>query len=132
MKQTFTFAMTTAAVAAWSHYDFSVSDLEEFGIGLFKGAIEAELPDVQTCIKDAETLVTDVETAIADFKKETFSGVKAGIEEIGTIVKSVATDINDCKAGITGIEDLIKMAEDISSPWSFAYHVGKDLIVNGV
>ena len=119
--------MTTAAVAA-----FSVADLEDFTIGLFKGAIEAEVPDVMECIKDAETLAGDVETAFGDFKKETFDGVKNGIEEIGTIVSSISNDVKTCKGAVTGIEDLIKMAESFKSPWSFAYHVAHDLVVNGV
>ena len=131
--KSYALAMIAASASAWSnHYEFSVTDLEQFGIGLVWGAIEQELPNVKSCIQDAETLVTDVETAYADFKKETFDGVKNGIEEIGTIVKSIATDISDCKAGVTGIENLIHMAEGVSSPWSFAYHVGKDLLVNGV
>ena len=85
-----------------------------------------------SCLKDAETLASEVETTYADFKKETFSGVKDGIEMIGTIVKSVSGDVKDCAGGISGIENLVSMAEHFSSPWSFAYHVGKDLLVNGV
>ena len=132
MKQAFTIAMTTAAAAAWSHYEFSLVDFEQFSIGLLKGTIETAVPDLMTCINDAETLVQDVEVAYGDFKKETFDGVKDGIEEIGTIVKAVATDINDCKTGIAAIETLVHIAEGVSSPWSFAYHVGKDLLLNGV
>jgi len=38
------------------------------------------------CITDGETLVGEVETTYADFKKETESGVKDGIKEVGQIV----------------------------------------------
>ena len=133
MKTSFTLAMTVAAASAWtSNYQFSVVDLEDFTLGFLKGAIEAELPNVMDCIQDAETLVSDVEKAVADFKKENFDGVKNGIIEVGTIVRSISGDIKTCKEGITGIDNLIKMAESFKSPWSFAYHVAHDLLVNGV
>ena len=133
MKTTFAFAMTMAAASAWtSNYQFSLNDLESFTIGFFKGAIEESLPDVMTCVQDGENLVTDIEKAIADFKKENFDGVKNGIKEIGTIVKSISTDIKDCQAGVKGAEDIIKMAENFENPWKFAYHLAKDLLVNGV
>lgn len=84
------------------------------------------------CIQDAETLVGDVEKAYSDFSKENFDGVKDGIEDIGHIVKSIADDVQDCMGGVQGIENLVHMAEQFTSPWSFAYHMGKDLLVNGV
>ena len=134
MKQSLALALTTAAASAWgTRYEFSLVDLEQFTIGLLEGAVEAEVPDVMSCIQDAETLVSEVEETYADFKKETFDGVKAGIEEIGTIVTTVTDNIiPDCTAGVSGIESLVDMAEGFSSPWSFVYHVGKDLLVNGV
>ena len=85
-----------------------------------------------SCIKDAETLVSEVETTVADFKKETASGLEAGIREIGDIAGTIADGLKDCAGGVTGVENLVHMAEGFSSPWSFAYHVGKDLLVNGV
>ena len=133
MKTSFTLAMTVAAASAWtSNYQCSLVNLEDFTLGFLKGAIEAELPNVMDCIQDAETLVSDVEKAVADFKKENFDGVKNGIIEVGTIVRSISGDIKTCKEGITGIDNLIKMAESFKSPWSFAYHVAHDLLVNGV
>ena len=131
--KTFALAMTTAAVSAWStSYKFGVADLEQFTIGLLKGAIEAEVPDVMTCIQDAETLVSEVQVVYNDFKQETISSVSDGIKEIGTMVGQVASDFSTCSSGVHGIENLIHMAENFANPWSFAYHIGKDLLVNGV
>merc|ERR1712087_934368 len=127
MKTSFALALTFAAVSA-----FSAADFEQFTIGLLKGAIETEVPDVMKCINDVETFVSEVETVYTDFKKETFNGVKDGIEEIGTIVGAISEDVQDCLSGVHGIENLVHMAENFANPWSFAYHVGKDLLVNGV
>ena len=133
MKTSFALAMTAAAASAWtSNVEFGLVDVENFTIGLLKGAIEAEVPDVMTCIHDAEAIVSGVETVYNDFKKETFDGVKSGIQEMGTLVGQIAGDFSDCSSGVHGIENLVHMAENFASPWSFAYHVGKDLLVNGV
>ena len=113
MKQSFALAMTAAAANAWgAHYEFSTVDLEQFIIGLLEGAIEAEVPDVMTCIHDAETVVSQVETAYNDFKQEDFNGVKNGIMEVGTIVESISGDIQTCMGGVHGIENLIAMAKN--------------------
>ena len=116
---------------AKSSYTLSTSDVELIIEGILMGAIEKTLPDAATCIKDIETTVNDVETAVADFKKETFNGVKAGIEMVGTVVKQLSTDLTDCKKITDDVSELEKMAKNFSSPWKFAYHVGKDLIVDG-
>ena len=101
MRSSFALAMTAASASAWgTRYGFSLTDLENFTEGLLLGAIEAELPDIMTCVHDAETVVTDVETAYTDFKKETFEGVKDGIVEIGTIVKDLAIGFKDCSGGV--------------------------------
>ena len=102
MRSTFTLAMTVASTNAWgTRYGFSLTDLENFTEGLLLGAIEAELSDVMSCVHDAENVVTDVETAYTDFKKETFSGVKDGIIEIGTVVKDLATGFHDCSGTVS-------------------------------
>jgi len=40
--------------------------------------------------------------------------------------------MTDCKASVTEIKNLIDMLKNFKSPLSFAYHVGKDLLVNGI
>jgi len=51
---------------------------------------------------------------------------------MGTIAESISNDLQNCEAVEPEFEQLIAMAEQFKSPWSFAYHVGKDLLVNGV
>ena len=133
MRNTFALAMGIAAANAWgTRYGFALGDVENFIEGLIIGALEAEIPDVMTCITDGEKVVTDVEVAYADFKKESFDGVKDGIVELGTIVGDIATTVHACMGDVSAIENLIKMADNFKNPLSFAYHVGKDLLVHGV
>ena len=131
--KTFALAMTAAAATAWStNYTLTADDAVQFTEGLVEAAIGKEVPDVITCLTDLNTLSSNVETAFNDFKKETFSGVRDGIEMIGTIAEGISTDLQNCEAVEPEFQQLIDMAKKFKSPWSFAYHVGKDLLVNGV
>lgn len=50
---------------------------------------------------------------------------------LGETVEEIVPTVKACE-GVTGdFDKLEKMAKIFSSPTSFAYHVGKDLIVNG-
>jgi hypothetical protein len=55
----------------------------------------------------------------------------AGVKEIAKILVEAKTGISDCKAVTGDIEKLEAMAAIFSNPESFAYHVGKDLLING-
>ena len=124
--KTFALAMTAAAVTA-----ITADDAVQFTEGLVEAAIGKEVPDVITCLTDVNTLASNVETAFHDFEQEDFNGVKNGIEMMGTIAESISQDLQNCEAVEPEFEQLIAMAQKFKSPLSFAFHVGKDLLVNG-
>jgi len=99
--------------------------------GLLKGAIDAEgFSDIDSCIKDVETLAADAKVAIADFEKKDAADVLAGLKEVAQMITVVKSGMQDCSHIQADWEKLVKMATVFSSPTDFAYHVGKDLIVN--
>ena len=111
----------------------NVTSIAHFTEGLLIGALQQEgLGDIVTCFGDVESVVVDIESAIKDFEEKSFDGTKSGIAEIGTTVKEIASILGDCKNIETDVEKLISMAESFSNPISFAWHVGKDLLVNGI
>jgi len=116
---------------ARSGYTLATADVEAILLGIVEGALTQSLPDFSTCEKDIESAAANIETAVKDFEKETFDGVKAGIEMIGTVVSGLSKDLSDCKEVVADVSKLEKMAKSFKSPWSFAYHVGKDLLVDG-
>ena len=74
-------------------------DIGKFVGGFLVGvAIESEMKDVTDCIQDSETVYKDLETAINDFKQETISGVRAGLNELGVIIKEVPSMLSTCEA----------------------------------
>jgi len=100
--------------------------------GILRGAIDLSIRSADKCIGDVEKLTTDVEEAVADFKKMTFSGVKAGVHKVGDIVDELETDVADCKITAEDAKTLAKMAKNFTSPWSFIFHFGKNILLNGV
>lgn len=70
--------------------------------------------------------------AVGEFKKENFDGIKAGLLDLGNAVKLIPTSISTCKAIEQDLSAVVKMAEVFSNPLSLIYHVGKNLVVNGI
>lgn len=109
------------------------ADVEQIVIGILEGAVDAEgLDNIKECIQDSEHFYSEVEEAVHDFEKHTAEGTIEGLKIIGEAVMQIKGDIKDCEGVVADWEKLEKMAEIFSNPVTFAYHVGKDIIVNGV
>lgn len=99
--------------------------------GILIGAVKVEAPDIYECIEDAESFASDIAVAVADFEKKTLSGVTAGLKELGTAVKVVSSSVVTCKKAPADITKIVAITKAFTSPWSVAYHIAKDLVVNG-
>jgi hypothetical protein len=96
------------------------------------GALDAEgFTDITHCIQDAELLFTDAEAAYEDFEAGGVENVIDGIKEIADMLKVVKAGMSDCSSLKADWKKLAAMAAIFESPTSFAYHVGKDLLLNG-
>lgn len=84
------------------------------------------------CGIDAEKVGLDIWQAVDDFKLKTYDGVAAGVKEIGQAVIEISNGLMDCKDITIDIAYLKTMAEVFASPESFEYHVGYNLLVNGI
>lgn len=101
--------------------------------GVLNGlAVGAHVEDLATCIKDAVTVGEDFEQAIADFVTEDPTKVKEGIKLIGQALEVLPDAMTACQASVSEVEKVIAVLKSFTSPLSFVYHVGKNLIVNGV
>lgn len=121
-----------ASGAAASKVELDRIKLEEIVGGILKGALHAEgFDDINSCIADAETVFSDAEIAVTDFKAGGATNVIKGLQEIGQILQVVQSGMKDCSNIKADWEKLEGMVKAFSNPTSFAYHVGKDLLVNG-
>lgn len=96
------------------------------------GALDAEgFTDISSCIADAEHVFADAEDAIKDFESKDTAKIIDGVKKVADLLKTVQAGMSDCSHLKADWEKLAKMAAIFESPTSFAYHVGKDLMING-
>ena len=113
-------------------YKMDVIKLEQIVDGILRGALDAEnLTDISTCITDMDTIFKNTETAVKDFEAGGATNILAGLKEIGNVLQNVDVDMKDCSAAKEDWPRLEALAKVFQSPKSFAYHVGKDILVNG-
>jgi len=99
--------------------------------GVLEGFISKELPDVTTCVHDSTTTAADFKAAVADFETKTIDGIVKGLRETADGLTGLKAAMTDCKAAESEIQSLEAALAQMSSPSKLAYHVGKELIVNG-
>jgi hypothetical protein len=105
----------------------------KFTEGFLLGALDAEgFDDIEKCIKDVKTVVTDAETAVQDFEKKDVKDIISGFKAVADLVKNVKAGLTDCGHLEQDLGKLEAIFMTYTTLPSFAWHVGKDLVVNGV
>ena len=101
--------------------------------GFLMGAIDAEgFTDIEKCIGDGEAIIKDAEDAFKQFQQKHLSNKIAGIKDVADAISKIADGMKDCSSLKADWVKLAKIAETFKSPVSFAWHVGGDIIHNGV
>jgi len=108
---------------------FPAKQAGEIAAGIVEGFIGAD--DVKTCIQKTVTTIDDIEDAIKDFEKKTATDVLNGLKLLAGAFEGLPADLKACKAVESDIVKFVSAFKSMATPTSFAFHVGKDLIVNG-
>lgn len=125
--------LATIALLGLSVNAFSLQGVADFSVGLLQGALQEEgFGDIVSCFSDAETIGEDIYEAVKDFENKTYEGTMSGVEEMGIAVEMISTAMGSCEYIKQDISKMKIMAGLFKSPYSLAFNVGKDLIVNGV
>lgn len=107
--------------------------VEQVVFGLLEGIFDAEdMGNVTKCIQDSEELLVLVPKTAKDFRKNNIGGAIDGVKDIVEILKVVHDAFKDCGTIGADIVAISQMITAMSSPHAFAFHVGQDLLVNGV
>lgn len=116
-----------------TYYGLSKVEVIKIIEGMLMGALKAEsFGDLASCITDVDEAVVDINKAIQDFRSEDSTGVKSGLSDLEGAIIEIAKAVKDCSDIKNDWEKMVEMATAFSNPMSYAYHVGKDLLVNGV
>jgi len=99
------------------------------GFGLTK-----DLDEMKACLSDTVTEIKDVEAAVELLEKKDAHDVLDGLGKLGTALEQLPTAVEMCEAATKDVKDeapkLLKALEALKHPKEFAFHVGKDLMVN--
>ena len=107
--------------------------VKEVFIGVLEGVgAEAQLTSVENCLKDLYTAGADLVQAVELFEKQDAQSVLAGLKLLGQAIELIPDACTECQTALNDAKRLYEMIANFKSPLSFAYHVGKDIIVNGV
>eukprot|EP00331_Platyophrya_macrostoma_P029686 CAMPEP_0176451048 /NCGR_PEP_ID=MMETSP0127-20121128/27561_1 /TAXON_ID=938130 /ORGANISM="Platyophrya macrostoma, Strain WH" /LENGTH=791 /DNA_ID=CAMNT_0017838943 /DNA_START=26 /DNA_END=2401 /DNA_ORIENTATION=+ len=126
-------AVSSISLASAERYRFTPVDFLNTVEGLLEGIGAAEnWTDVQPCVESSVDAIKNVATAIQYFEKETAIDVAYGLAALGKAFEDIPTAITSCVASAKDVEVLVGALEAISSPYSYAFVVAKNLLVNGV
>jgi len=105
-------------------------------VDVFEGALagffdSSEFRDLKSCANDTVSAYDEIKAAIDNIEQKTGSSVEQGIKDLGAALTNLKDGLATCKAAEAEIESFVKVIEQFKSPAQFAYHVGKDLLVNG-
>merc|ERR1712193_520720 len=99
------------------------------GFGLTK-----DIDDMKDCLANTEDEIKDVEDAIHLLEKKDAHDVLDGLSKLGSALELLPTAVENCDDAAKDVKDeapkLLKALEALKNPKEFAFHVGKDLIVN--
>ena len=73
-----------------------------------------------------------MDSAIHELEEKTASSIEKGLKDLGVAFKSLKAAMKDRKAAEADITHFAHAIENgFEHPWSFLYHVGKNILVNG-
>merc|ERR1711871_1490711 len=106
----------------------------EVTVDVFEGTLEgffSGFKDLKACANDTVSAYDDINNAVSLIKQQTPASVLQGIKSLGAALNALKEGLVDCKAAYGEIQSFVKAFEQFSNPGTFAFHVGKDLLVNG-
>ena len=110
----------------------SVKTVAKFTEGFLYGILHKEIPPLDSCITNVNNIWSHVSKAVTDFELETYDGVSNGLYELSQGVYLIPEAVKNCVAVKDDLSVIYKLAKAFSDPWSLAYTVGKNLLLNGV
>eukprot|EP00933_Yihiella_yeosuensis_P035246 TRINITY_DN2875_c0_g1_i1.p1 TRINITY_DN2875_c0_g1~~TRINITY_DN2875_c0_g1_i1.p1 ORF type:complete len:486 (-),score=129.18 TRINITY_DN2875_c0_g1_i1:298-1755(-) len=124
--------IAAACVGVAASSNPSLEDSREILVGLTKGFIEQDVKDMQECMKNTKQTVQDVDAVVSDCKKKDARDVLRCLAKLADAIKTFPVALKECKAADSDIKSVEKALQTMSSPQQFAYHVGKNLILDHV
>ena len=114
------------------HVDYTKVDFEDFLEGVLQGVFETADPLAETCVQNGEDMLLTISQAVHDLKEGTKESVEAGVQLIGQVIQEASSELVACETAVNDFEKLAEMASSFSHPLAFAFHAGKNILINHV
>ena len=129
----FSLAITALLANASAQETVDMKKMELITEGFLRGGLHAEgFDDITKCITDAEGVLKDAEGAYQDFATKKLTKIADGFTKLADMVTKIQVGMQDCSTTPADWKKMEAFAKTFKSPTSFAWHVAKDLIFNGV
>jgi hypothetical protein len=112
--------------------DYTKVDFEDFLEGVIQGAFETADPLADTCVKNGKDMLVQISQAVDDLKEGTEESVQAGVQLIGQVLQEASSELVACETAVDDFETVFEMASSFSHPIAFAFHAGKNILINHV
>jgi len=99
--------------------------------GVMEGMVLAEVPDLASCVGDVVPMFDNMAASLTEFEKKTTDGVERGLSDVGKALAALPAAMIVCKASEVEVAKVVKSLEMLSTPTTFVYRVGHNLIVDG-
>jgi len=107
--------------------------IAEISKGILTGALEAEgLSGLEHCMEGGYSMYYEFKEAIVLFKKKTRNDTVEGLNKISHAISDIQNHFTNCDDVKADYSRLAEVAVMLHSPRAFAFHVGADIMVNGV
>ncbi|CAG9315598.1 unnamed protein product [Blepharisma stoltei] len=111
-----------------SSQDASLELLDGFLFGI---ASDMYNDEIKSCFADIETVEKDIKAFFTEIKTETLEGMVEGFKTLGNTLDHINSAIAECKSKATDVIAIVsKASKQFISPYTFAYHVGRAILVN--
>jgi hypothetical protein len=126
----FLLAVCACASAASWEWQISVDVFE----GTLAGFFNEAAPDISACADQTINVYSDFQQAMSLLKTDqnTVDEIEQGLGVISSALSHVQALIQDCGGIFPEIQKLESTLGSFSNPVTLVFHVGEDLIVNGV
>jgi hypothetical protein len=102
--------------------------------GIFSGMGSAvNITEMAPCVTDAGTFGGWIEQSVVDFSKHTFDGTKDGFMDLSNAFGVLPSAIKECVPASVEFASVVERAALAwAHPLSLLYHVGENIVFNGV
>lgn len=99
--------------------------------GIVEGFGSQVSPNFDKCIIYDVKILKELKEAVENLEKKELQAYIEAMKELVDIAKDLPQAMKECGATEKDIEPIVEALASMKNPYTFAFHLGKDILVNG-